>query len=498
MKKIRGIQSTRKILCLLLVMLLFSPAVNTRAEASFYTYTYDYFGDERESPDAYVAAARVLGIDYGIGNFNSPQGLFTRNNEIYVVDTGNNRIVVLRAEDKDVISLVRVIDVFNNNGSEDTFRAPNDIYVTDNGDLYICDTNNNRIVHLDKDLNMVTTIIKPVDETYDASQEFLPTKAVVDAAGRILVIAKNVNKGVMQYSPDGEFIGYIGANEVTFSMIDYIWKKLSTQAQRAQMEQFVPTEYNNIALDQDGFIYVTTSVFDEWDLMSDKAKPIRKLNSMGSDILIKNGRFPPIGDISWGNASGISGPSKLVDITAMENDTYYAVDRVRSRIFGYDSQGNLLYVFGGLGNTMGCFLYPIAIEHIGYDLYVLDTRANSLTKLTLTTYGNEINQALDAYKKGEYDLSAEHWREVLRLNGNYELAYTGIGRALLRQERYKEAMEYFEVKYDSKNYSKAFKLYRKEWIEDNIGWFIAGLLILIIVPKAVRTVKKIKKEAMEE
>ena len=39
---------------------------------------------------------------------------------------------------------------------------------------------------------------------------------------------------------------------------------------------------------------------------------------------------------------------------------------------------------------------------------------------------------------GQYDLSADYWREVLRLNGNYDMAYIGIGRSLLRQERYKE------------------------------------------------------------
>ncbi|MDE7298485.1 MAG: gluconolactonase [Lachnospiraceae bacterium] len=486
-----------RILCLMLVLLLFTPTVSAGAEPSNYTYVYDYYGDSRESPDAYTAQLSVLGSSLGIGNFSSPQGMYTWGEEIYIADTGNNRIVVLKAG-ADEITLDRVIDTFKNGDADDKFNSPNDVFVTKTGELYICDTKNGRIVHVDKDLNLIKTIIKPVDETYDASQDFLPVKAVADDAGRVLVVATNINKGVMQYSPEGVFTGYIGANEVTFSMIDYIWKKLSTQAQRAQMEQFVPTEYNNIAIDQDGFLYVTTSVFSEWDLKSDKAKPIRKLNSMGTDILIKNGDYPPIGDIDWGKGGGIEGPSKLIDITALENDIYYAIDRTRGRIFGYDSQGNLLYVFGGIGNTLGSFQLPVALDHIGTDLYVLDGRLNSLTKLVLTEYGKLINSALAAYKVGDYDLSADYWREVLRLNGNYDLAYLGIGRALLRQERYEEAMDYFEVKYYGRYYSKAYKLWRKEWIEEHIGYFLVVLLILIIVPKAVKTVKKIKREAMEE
>lgn len=487
----------QRFVCLLLAMILLSPAATLKAENNFYTYVYDIWGEAKESPDAYSAQLRVFGIDFGIGDFRQPQGMYAAGDRVYIADTGNNRIVELLAGTES-LSLVRVIDTFKNGDADDTFKSPNDVFVDKNGDFYICDTENKRVVHLDKDLNLVKLLLQPVDETYDASQDFLPTKIVVDDAGRALVLGRNVNKGVIQYSPEGEFTGYIGASKVTFSMVDYIWKKLSTQAQRAQMESFVPTEYNNIALDKDGFAYVTTSVFSEWDLKDDKAKPIRKLNSMGSDILIKNGDTPPIGDIDWGEGAGIKGPSKLIDVTPLENDIYYAIDRTRCRIFGYDSQGQLLYAFGGNGNMMGYFMNPVALDHLGTDLYVLDSRTNSVTKLVLTNYGIQINNAILAYQKGDYDLSADYWREVLKLNSNYDLAYLGIGRALLRQNRYEEAMEYFELKYYGRAYSNAFKLWRKEWIEEHIAYFIVGLLILIIVPKTIKTVKKVKREVSEE
>ena len=238
----------QRFICLLLAMLLLSPAAAVKAGNNFYTYIYDVFGDERESPDAYTPQFRIIGTDLGIGDFSQPQGMYAKGDRVYIADTGNNRIVELLAGTEN-LTLVRVIDTFKNGGQDDTFSGPNDVFVTDNGDIFVCDTENKRVVHLDKDLNMIKTLVQPVDETYDASHEFLPTKAVVDESGRILVLGRNVNKGVMQYSPEGEFTGYIGASKVTFSMVDYIWKKLSTKAQRAQMEQFVPTEYNNIALD---------------------------------------------------------------------------------------------------------------------------------------------------------------------------------------------------------------------------------------------------------
>ena len=184
--------------------------------------------------------------------------------------------------------------------------------------------------------------------------------------------------------------------------------------------------------------------------------------------------------MQWGTAADISGPSRLTDVTALDNDTYFAIDRVRGRIFGYDFQGNLLYAFGGVGNRRGYFEYPIGIESIGTDLLVLDNRTNSVTRFTLTEYGKLINNGLLEYKRGRYDQSAEYFRQVLEYNGNYDLAYIGIGRALLRQEEYEEAMKYFKVKKDYQNYSKAFQQYRKEWVEANIGFLVAGLVVLFV------------------
>jgi tetratricopeptide (TPR) repeat protein len=114
-----------------------------------------------------------------------------------------------------------------------------------------------------------------------------------------------------------------------------------------------------------------------------------------------------------------------------------------------------------------------------------------------TVYGELIESALAEYKRGDYDLSQKYWERVLMLNGNYDLAYIGIGRNLLRQERYKEAMEYFELKLDDDNYSKAFQLYRKEWIEDNIVWIFTIFFLVMLTPVAVSSIKKIKKEVDE-
>ena len=150
--------------------------------------------------------------------------------------------------------------------------------------------------------------------------------------------------------------------------------------------------------------------------------------------------------------------------------------------------------FGGSGNVDGYFRTPSAIEHMGYDLLVLDAVDCSLTLFTPTEYGNLIYEAMDLFKSGDYAGSEAAWRKVIALNGNYDLAYIGIGRALLRQQRYREAMDYFELKWDAENYSKAFQYYRKEWVEENILWIVIVLAVIIIVPLVVGKIKKIKWE----
>ena len=118
----------------------------------------------------------------------------------------------------------------------------------------------------------------------------------------------------------------------------------------------------------------------------------------------------------------------------------------------------------------------------------------SITVFTPTDYGKLIYQATEQYACGQYDESAESWKKVLEYNGNFDLAYVGLSKAYLRQKKYKEAMDYAKVKRDRLNYSRAFKYYRKEWIEANIGWRFGIVIALILVYLVVKVIKKIKWE----
>ena len=466
-----------------------------------YTYDYDYWGDAQEAPDAYrvgcVMDSTSLGKDaLGGTALNKPQSMFVHGNDLYIADSGNNRIVIL-TKSGDEWSVKNIISAIAGD-AKGSFSNPLDVFVDAEENLYVADNGNLRVVMLDKDGNFIREFIKPTDATFDQANDFLPKKIVADESGRLYVLAQNVNKGLVKFENDGTFTGYIGANQVTVSMGDYIWKRyFQSDAQRAQSAAFVPTEYENLYIDGEGFIYVTTTTFDEYDLKWDNAKPIRRLNSLGNDILIKNDRYPPIGDLYWVEQdNNYYGPSRFTDITVLQDDIYVALDRTRGRLFGYDSQGVMLWAFGSRGTMDGAFSSPVALEHMGTDLLVLDAQKNSITVFTATEYGRNIYDAITAYQKGDYEKSAEIWEDVMKLNANYNLAFRGIGRVLLRQDKFKEAMEYFELAHDRENYGRAFKLFRKQWVERNVWWIVVIIAVLLIVPLVLGKIKKAKWEVM--
>lgn len=154
----------------------------------------------------------------------------------------------------------------------------------------------------------------------------------------------------------------------------------------------------------------------------------------------------------------------------------------------------MVFAFGGNGNMDGYFRKPSAIEHMGHDLMVLDSLDCAITLFIPTEFGELVYDAIEQFDEGDYEASGASWERVKALDGNYDLAYIGIGRSLLRQERYEEAMEYFELKYDDENYSKAYKQYRKEWVQDNIVIIVVVILAVFLIPMGIGKVRSLKRE----
>ncbi|CAM3367688.1 hypothetical protein [Marinicrinis lubricantis] len=477
MKSLRHIRTT--ILTALCLLLGFA-ATGTSAQAAGDTasYHYSFWGDTTAAPAAYQATELLTGESIGAGAFVEPNDLFVTNDQrIYVLDSGNHRVVVM----DDRFQLLQVIDSFQREGQTDTFNQPQGLFVTEDLHVLIADTGNQRVVHLDQDLKLVKIINAPESELLQDNFQFQPVRVVVDRANRVYVMAAGVFDGFMEFNADGDFVSFIGANRVHVDPVEYVWKMLSTREQRSQMVMFTPTEFTNLDINDEGFIYATNG-----DEVGD---PIKKLNAQGNDILRREGYSTPSGDIKYFSDEG---PSRLIDIDVTDSEMYSVLDSKRGRIFTYTGDGHLMYIFGEIGNRIGEFNTPISIERIGDDMLVLDKALGEMTVFKTTEYGRTLNEAVRSYYRGEEEKAYQLFNETINMNANLEFAYAGIGKALLRQGEYAEAMKYFKRSMDQENYSKAFLLYRKQVMREHFSTVMSGIVIVVLSAIFIRMYRKKK------
>ncbi len=453
------------------------------ASAPYEAYTYDYYKDAVPLPAPYLPDRAVSGSSLGVGDFNQPNDMFvTEDGFIYILDSGNSRVIVLDTD----WNVLHVIKSFDNNGKEDGFANPGGLFVSDLKEIFVADTDHNRVVVLTNEGKLINIVEKPQSDILPSDFQFFPIKVTVDKAGRIFVVARGVFEGIIQFDDKGTFMGYVGTIKVSPNFWDRVWRMLSTKTQKQQMELFIPTEFASVDIDSKGFIYSTAI-----DVNSDET--IKRLNPSGEDVIKRFGYFPNKGDVRYRRFGNNSGPSKLVDIKVLGGGIYVVLDSNRGRLFAYNDEGELLYAFGGRGTQLGVFNTPVAVERIGDKLAVLDRGKNNIAVFRPTQFGSLVHQATTLHYNGNDAGTVKLWQEVLRLNTNYDIAYLGIGKSLLMEKKNKEAMAYFKLGMQRKYYSVAYKRYRREVMKEQFGTFMTVLIFLISALIAFRVARQVRR-----
>lgn len=450
------------------------------------TYNYDYRENIVITPAAYVPSDSVTGLSVGTTDFKEPQDLCVApDGLVYVADTQNNRIVVLN---EDMTQLVRIIDGFDRNGEADTFNQPYGVCVSESGYLYVADSMNKRVVVLTPEGGFVNIIDNPQSEILEEGFDFIPIKVTVDYADRAYVISKNAFEGILVFENDGSFTGYFGTIDVKITLWEKFWRKIATKEERSKQQLYIPTEFTGMDVDSGGFIYAT-------NIDSDGVQAVRRLNPQGKDVIQKGENENVGGDIRIYTYGKYSGPSEITDVVYRGKGIYSLLDRKRGRIFTYDKEGNLLYIFGGLGTQEGTFTTPVAIEAIDDQLIVLDAYYGAILKFGETEYGNLINEAVGLRYDGDEAEAIGIWQKVLKLDENNELANSGIGKAYLTAGDNKTAMKYLKLGMNRKYYSVAWKRYRNEILTENMNAIMTVILLLIA---ALIIYKKLLKKRIKE
>ncbi|HWT74041.1 MAG TPA: SMP-30/gluconolactonase/LRE family protein [Mobilitalea sp.] len=455
------------------------------ADVPYTTYSYNYWLDDVVQPNAYLYSGKLSSQEFGT-SLAYPKDMFLYQNEIYIADTDNSRILKLSTSGEVLMELTYA------DGKDDLLNKPQGVFVTDEGHIYVADSDNGRIVEYDGAGNFIREIGRPVTDLITASQEYKPTKVAVDHAGRIYAIAYGINMGLVEFNKNGEFQGFMGAAKVSVSAFEYIWKNyFSTEEQQARMQTIVPTEYSNMFADNQDFLYVTISNLSEDDYMGG-ADAIRRLNPTGKDILRRLGNYPIIGDLY---NSADSDWSVFTDVCATDYGCYFILDSAGGKIFAYDYDGNSLFCFGGIGSREGLMKNPTAlgISENADKIYVLDSILGSILEYDITQYGQHLLSALELNSKGDSKGSNREWQEVLKANANCELAYIGLGKTYLKEGEYKKAMEYFKLGNSRKYYTKAFYYYRRALMEKNFGRIMTAVIAVVVIVLMIIWVRKFRR-----
>jgi DNA-binding beta-propeller fold protein YncE len=445
----------KKIMLLTVAFVLFGTSAAS-AEAPYTTYTFDKNGVPIYTQTAYQPIGIIDGFDIKETTSDAadgesvplfqPEDIFIDDKDtIYVADTGNSRIVLFDSFG----NYMRTI-------GQDVLSKPTGVFVDDDGYIYVADYQKKKVFKFNQEGKVEFEYEKPSSILFGESSPFNPTKVIVDKRKNVYIVGEGSLQGLIQLSEDGEFLGYYGGNQTNFELVRYLQKMFYTENQLNKLIQKLPPSASNIAIDDEGLVYTSTSA------LRDKA--IKKLNVAGKNLL------PDI--MTW---------KGMGDLTIDQNKNIFVVDE-DGYIQEYDSEGNLLFAFGGLdtGNQrLGLFKSPsgIAVSSDG-KLFVLDKKRSNIQIFKQTEFTNLVHKAISLSSDGKYLESEKYWNEVLKLNSMFSLAHNGIGKAAFKKGNYDKALEEFELAGNNKSYSESYWEIRRNWLMDYVSWVMAGVVLL--------------------
>ena len=460
-------------IAIIVIIMLILSIIPVRASTPNQSYNETYWSNEAAAPDAYEAVERYNGQMMGTDSLVEPKDISVdEKGFVYIADTGNNRIVVLDNQ----MQLVSSIHEVTINGEVSALSKPQGVYAS-GGYIYIADTENGRALKITGDGIVKAQYLIPKVSEY-TSEFYRPVKLAVDKDNMVFILSEGVYQGFLLYEGNGNFKSFFGSARVqpTFKLLmDKLWKRLLSKQQRNSMRNYVPTEYENLTMDDNGFLYACCLHTDN------NVEQIRKLNYLGNNIYPYTGNFGEKSSVYYKQTSIIT---TFTDVVISEDNILFGLDNTRGRVYGFDQEGNRLFEFGALGEMEGAFQSAESIDVKGQTIYVLDSKNGTITLFKPTEYGSLILEVISYYSQGKFAQAQELWGRLLKMNTNLELAYSGMGEALLKSGKYKEAIQNFKQGNNPERESVAFAKYRAQLIRKNpvlISCILIALLVVILL-----------------
>lgn len=481
------------LICSLLCALLLASVTVSAKEVESAPYKgYEYNSDSRAvaAPVTYLHNNTydkdALGIE-----LSGPTDFLWYNDKLYVLDSGNNRIVVLNNDFSVSATLENFVD---GEGNGYTLSEASGLTIDKDNNIYIADTGNRRILITDASGKVIKSIEKPDTKLVGYDFTFDVTKVTINQQGNILAVAKSINNGSFAFDKEGNFLYFYGRNTVTKTIdaiLNQFRKLYMTQEQLKKIQNIAPAPITNFDVDSKGFVYTVTEYTTK-----DELNPVKRLNFKGKNILKSEGIISSYGDLESTSLSPLTSQNitSFIDVDVDDSGFINLLDVGRGRVFQYTDSGQMIASFAGYGTQHGMLTNPVAIETRGDMVYVLDYGKNAIVEYAPTDYSLLLREAFYNLDTSDTEHATELWEQVLAKNSNSEYPYYGLGMAYEKQGEYKKAMEYFKLSDSVSEYSNAYNEYRKQFINEHINWVIGIIAVLIAVIIAIVIIKRKKKK----
>ena len=448
----------RRILALVLLAALLT-AAGAQAATPYRTFTLGVNKDLVETQTAYEPVRSM--IRFGEETLNAPSDLrMGKDGNLYIADTGNKRILIVSREGE----LIKEIK------DKKHFKNPSGVNVDEEGNIYVADESARAVLVYNPEGTLIRTWEKPTHPLFGETAPYKPQKVVIDKRGNLYISSKGNTNGIVQLSPagDGEFLGYYGANTSNVSFLTAIRKAIFTDEQLSGMAGIVPISVENLCIDDKGMVYAVSQTND--------ARSLRRLNVAGRNTLVPD---------YW---------TELTTAVAVTDGGSVFTANANGRIVEYTSEGDMLFVFGAFDSgdqRIGTFksVTGMVVDE-NYWLYVLDSVLGSIQVLEPTEFTSLVHSAFTLFQDGKYEESKAPWSQVQRMNSLFTYANTGMGEALYREGGYQEALTNFRNSGNRQGYSDAWWELRSDWLHSHIGVILIALVGVVLLWQGLKILNR--------
>ncbi|HLD50927.1 hypothetical protein A3K34_02700 [candidate division WWE3 bacterium RIFOXYC1_FULL_40_10] len=313
--------------------------------------------------------------------------VFDSDGNIFISDASNHRLVKITSD--------QTITTFGSQGAtHGKFNFPHGLFLDSSDKLYVVDTTNKRVEKYSSSLVYEMTFGSA--GTGDG-QFSSPGDVVVDSAGYVYVTDIVLNR-VMKFEPDGDYSakwGTTGSGNGQFSSpgrmaIDSDDKIYVSDYSNSRVQRFTSSGVHELSIGSYGtgdgeLVYSLGVAVDEDDniYISEGGARVQKFNSSG------------VYQSKWGTLGNSNGDHESAYSIVLNGGYLYMVDNTINRVTKFTLAGGFVYKWGLMGGENGEFYNPAGACLDGNDtLYVSDGETHRVQKFDgagnfISTWGSE-------------------------------------------------------------------------------------------------------------